>query len=107
MILDVETTAGTDPRRAQKGARTRVLFVDDEPGILELLQLSLESMNGQWEIAFKPSAEEALNLFNIKPFDIVVSDMRMPRMTGAQLLNEVMKRSPATARVILSAYADE
>src|SRR5438045_8868690 len=41
------------------------------------------------------------------PFDVVVSDMRMPGMNGAELLAEVMKRHPKTVRLILSGHADK
>ena len=88
-------------------AKTRILFVDDEPAVLQVLQLALESMSGEWEMVFVKSGEEALARMGRQPFDVVVSDMRMPAMNGAQLLNEVWKRYPATARLILSGFADE
>ena len=88
-------------------AKTRILFVDDEEMILDLLKLSLASMRHEWEMRFVDSGEAALALIKDQPFDIVVSDMRMPRMSGAQLLNEVMKRFPATIRIILSGYAEQ
>lgn len=75
--------------------------------ILNLLKLSLASMRHEWEMRFVDSGEAALALIKDQPFDIVVSDMRMPRMSGAQLLNEVMKRFPATIRIILSGYAEQ
>lgn len=87
--------------------KTRILFVDDEKMILELLQCILAPMNGEWETAFATSGQAALTLMEQQPFDIVVSDMRMPGMTGAQLLNEVMRRYPGTIRIIASGYADE
>jgi putative nucleotidyltransferase with HDIG domain len=87
-------------------AKTRILFVDDEPIILELLQLSVSSVKTAWESTFAKSAEEALALMAKGPFDIVVSDMQLPGRSGAQLLNEVMQRSPATIRIILSGYGD-
>jgi HD-like signal output (HDOD) protein len=86
--------------------KTRILFVDDEPSILELLQLTVESMKGEWETKFAESGEKALALMEREAFDLVVSDMRMPGMTGAQLLNEVMRRYPGTSRIILSGYAE-
>lgn len=88
------------------GTKTRILFVDDEPLILELLEMTVQSMAGEWETKQAPSGEKALALMEREAFDLVVSDMRMPGMTGAQLLNEVMKRYPATNRIILSGYAD-
>ncbi len=87
--------------------RQRLLFVDDEPQVLKMLQLMLKSMSGEWDLEFVGSGAEALSRMDARPFDIIVSDMRMPGMNGAELLNEVMRRHPRTARIILSAYADE
>ncbi|HWH70429.1 MAG TPA: response regulator [Candidatus Sulfotelmatobacter sp.] len=81
--------------------------MDDEPLVLEVLKLTLEFAEGEWEAMVAHSGEEALALITKQRFDIVISDMRMSGMTGAQLLNEVMKRSPTTIRIILSGYADE
>jgi HD-like signal output (HDOD) protein len=67
----------------------------------------LRSMRAEWEMEFVDGAEAALRLLNQKPFDVIVSDMRMPRMNGAELLAEVMKRHPNTVRLILSGYADK
>ena len=85
---------------------TRILFVDDEPLILELLQLTVQEMKGEWDSRFVESGEQALKLMEREQFSLVVSDMRMPRMTGSQLLNEVLKRYPATMRIILSGFPD-
>jgi putative nucleotidyltransferase with HDIG domain len=87
--------------------KLRILFVDDEPMILDVIQLTLESMASEWEMVFVESGAQALELMARHPFDIIVTDMRMPDMTGAQLLIEVMKRYPATVRIILSAYAEQ
>ena len=85
----------------------RVLFVDDEPMVLSGLQRSLRPMRDEWEMAFVNSGREALQLMEQQPFDIVVTDMRMPVMTGAQLLEEVKRRFPQCFRIILSGQADQ
>jgi putative nucleotidyltransferase with HDIG domain len=87
--------------------KTRVLFVDDEAMVLQGLQRMLRSMRAEWEMEFVENGEAALGLMAQKPFDVIVSDMRMPRMNGAELLAEVMKRHPSTVRLILSGYADK
>jgi HD-like signal output (HDOD) protein len=87
--------------------KKRILFVDDEAMVLQGLQRMLRSMRAEWEMEFVESAEAALALLDKKPFDVIVSDMRMPRMNGAELLAEVMKRHPTTVRLILSGYADK
>ncbi len=88
-------------------SRTRILFVDDDPLILELIKFTVEAMKGQWEVSFATSAKQALELVQAGPFDAVVSDMRLPGMSGGQLLNEIMRQWPATARIILSGYGDQ
>lgn len=85
----------------------RILFVDDEPMVLSGLQRSLRAMREEWDMAFVNSGEEALQRMEQEPFDIVVTDMRMPVMTGAQLLEEVKRRFPQCFRIILSGQADQ
>jgi HD-like signal output (HDOD) protein len=87
--------------------KKRILFVDDEVMILQGLQLMLRCMRAEWEMEFVEGAEAALQILGQSPFDVIVSDMRMPGMNGAELLTEVMKRHPNTVRLILSGYADK
>ncbi|HEY1239790.1 MAG TPA: response regulator [Bryobacteraceae bacterium] len=82
----------------------RILFVDDEPKILEGLQRMLRSMRKEWEMVFAHSGEEALRMLAASPFDVVVTDMRMPEMDGAQLLEQVQKQYPGVVRLVLSGY---
>ena len=84
----------------------RILFVDDEPLILEALERSLYCMHREWEMRFANSGTEALEIMPQWTADVVVSDMRMPQMNGAQLLNEIMRRHPKTVRIILSGFSD-
>lgn len=84
----------------------RILFVDDEPMVLRGLQRSLHTMRVEWEMVFVESGTAALDAMDQVAFDAVVSDMRMPQMNGAQLLNEIQRRHPATVRLVLSGHAD-
>lgn len=86
---------------------TTILFVDDEPLILQALQRTLRPMRHKWDMLFVESGAKALELLSTSPVDVVVSDMLMPGMNGAQLLAEVMKRFPQTIRIILSGHADK
>lgn len=87
--------------------KVRVCFVDDEENILLGLKRFMRTMNAVWETSFFASAGESLaHMEHHGPFDVVVSDMRMPQMNGAQLLARVQNISPATIRIILSGYAD-
>lgn len=84
----------------------KILFVDDETKILQGLQRMLRPMRHEWEMIFTESGEKALELLANQPFDVVVSDMRMPGMSGAQLLAEVRNHHPHVVRIILSGYSD-
>ncbi len=84
----------------------RILFVDDDPLVFEGLQRMLAPQNGQWEMSFAPEGETALLLLAATPFDVVVSDLRMPKMDGAVLLKTVRERWPSVVRIILSGKAD-
>lgn len=85
----------------------KILFVDDEERILQGLQRMLRPLRNEWNMNFVGSGKSALEILEKEPFDVVVSDMRMPGMDGAQLLNEVMKRYPDMVRIILSGYSDQ
>lgn len=86
--------------------KLRVLFVDDEPNILSGLRRMLSGMRSEWDMAFCEGGQEGLKAMEAAPFDVVVSDMRMPGMNGAQFLREVQQRYPATVRIVLSGHAD-
>ena len=85
----------------------RVVFVDDESNVLQGLRRATRSMRDQWEMTFLESAEAALDHFASNEVDVVVADMRMPGMDGAELLYHVKEKSPATARIILSGHSEE
>ena len=80
----------------------KILFVDDQPSVLEDTQRATEDMRHQWDMTFVTSADEAMELLDREAFDVVVSDMRMPGTDGAELLFLVRNCSPSTARIILS-----
>ena len=84
----------------------RIMFVDDEPNVLMGLQRMLRSMRSEWDMTFVNSGEEALTILDNQTFDVVVSDMRMPGMNGAQLLSEVCRTHPGIGRIILSGQSD-
>lgn len=82
-----------------------VLFVDDEKNILNSLKRLFKKE--PWEIDFAGSGEEALKLFDEKgPYDVVVSDFKMPKMSGVALLNILRWRHPNTVRIMFSSHSD-
>lgn len=86
--------------------KLRILFVDDEPHVLQGLQRMLRSLRDVWEISTAASGLEALDLLSRQPVDVVVTDMRMPGMDGNQLLNEIKNRYPEIVRIVLSGQSD-
>jgi len=87
-------------------AKPRILFVDDEPNVLNGLRLMLRNRRIEWDMDFASSGAEALEMMAKQPFEVIVSDMRMPEMPGEVLLAEVQQKYPATARIVLSGQAD-
>ena len=84
----------------------QILFVDDEARILDGIRRSLYGMRGEWRMRFESSGEEALKALATDPADVLVSDMRMPGMDGAELLAEVKCRYPEVIRFVLSGQAE-
>lgn len=82
--------------------KKRLLFVDDDPLVLDGLRRALHGMRQGWEMNFVSSADAALQALEKERYDAVVSDMRMPVMDGAQLLEQIKQRFPDVVRMILS-----
>jgi putative nucleotidyltransferase with HDIG domain len=99
-------TSNTQIINRTPAGRTKILFVDDEPAMIRVLKMGMRSMAGEWDMQFAEGGEAGLELVKKETFDVVVSDMRMAGINGAQLLNHVLRYSPQTVRIILSGYAD-
>jgi HD-like signal output (HDOD) protein/ActR/RegA family two-component response regulator len=84
----------------------RILFVDDEPLVLQGIERSLRSMRAEWQFEFANGGPAALELMSRSAFDVVITDMRMPGMDGAQLLEQVKAKFPRTVRMVLSGQSD-
>jgi len=81
-----------------------LLCVDDESNVLRTLQRLFHRK--PYKIMIADSALNALKIIENTPIDVIVSDMRMPEMDGATLLEKVAKSHPDTYRIVLSGYAD-
>jgi HD-like signal output (HDOD) protein/CheY-like chemotaxis protein len=84
----------------------RILFVDDEPHLLDALQRMLRAQRKEWQMSFAHGAAEALAVLQSAPFDVIVTDMRMPETDGAQLLEYVRERHPSVIRIVLSGHIE-
>jgi len=79
-----------------------ILFVDDEVKVLNSLRRGL--LDEPYETLFAESGKEALEILEKQEVHIIVTDMRMPEMTGLELLTEVRKKYPHIVRLVLSGY---
>jgi response regulator RpfG family c-di-GMP phosphodiesterase len=86
-------------------AEARVLYVDDEPSLCRAFA-RLFRQDTHLQVATAASPEEALVLLHSEPFDVVISDLRMPGMTGIQLLSTARGIRPEMRRLLVSGYAD-
>lgn len=84
--------------------RKRVLVVDDDPGVLSALARLLAALDVDVETAADPT--RALALFEAGEYDLVISDERMPKMSGLDMLGHVRSISPRTPTILMTAYAD-
>jgi HD-like signal output (HDOD) protein len=86
--------------------KKRILFVDDEAPVLNGLRVRLHRLRNKWDMQFAESGTLAIAALEATHFDVVVTDMRMPGMDGAELLRIVRDRWPDTVRIVLSGYAE-
>ena len=86
--------------------KKRILFVDDEPLVLQGLQRLLRNMRAQWDMVFADNGPSALDLLAAETYDVVVADIGVRGRGGSEFLREVMARHPRTIRLVLSGQAD-
>lgn len=84
--------------------KRRILFVDDEPDLLQGLRRILRPMRHEWEMQFVSNANDALGILEASPFDVLVTDLVMPVMDGVELLENVKARYPQMIRLVLSGH---
>lgn len=88
---------------AAPAVKARVLFVDDEPRVLTTMRILFR---GRYETLFAEGGDKALELLKTQPVDVIVSDQRMPGMTGIELLRTARELNPHAMRILLTGYSD-
>lgn len=81
-----------------------LLFVDDDPNVLKALRRLFHHENYQIHLA--ASGAEGLEILRQQTVDLIISDMRMPEMSGAEFLAHALEQWPETLRILLTGYAD-
>ena len=102
MIIHKEVTNTNVPARIISGGTERILFVDDEPSLVDIGTNMLSSIG--YKVTGVTSSMEALNLFRAEPthFDLVITDMTLPKMTGIELSREIMRIRPDIPIILCS-----
>ena len=100
--LNATTSSGNQDASGRRG-RASILFVDDEQKVLNSMRASFRR---EYNVFLANSGAEALKLFDANEIDVVVSDQRMPEMTGVEVLSAVNERKPDCVRLLLTGYAD-
>jgi HD-like signal output (HDOD) protein/CheY-like chemotaxis protein len=85
----------------------RILFVDDEPSIRGIYNMLPSVLGPDYSVTTAGTPEEGLSQVANEDYDVVVSDLMMPGMSGAELLSRVARISPSSIRVVVSGFADE
>ena len=83
----------------------RILIVDDEKRYAKVLRQAM-NVDGYKDVDTAFSGEEALENIRRQPCDVLVTDLKMPGMTGLELMGEVKRRSPGTDIILMTAFAD-
>src|SRR5271165_2197230 len=79
-----------------------IYVVDDQPMICEMLAALLGVRNSSWEVKTFERPADLIQAVTIRAPDLVISDFRMPLMTGAELQEEIRKMAPSTIRILMS-----
>ena len=91
-------------KSATKETGVTLLFVDDEQNILSSLKRLFRPIG--YRILLANNGQDGLDVLKKEKIDLVISDMRMPQMDGAEFLSKVKKHWPDTIRILLTGYAD-
>lgn len=100
------SASSTTIRILNRPERVKLLFVDDDLDVLESLRDSLHRYRRVWDVLLADDAQRALDLVASTPVDVVVTDLRMPGMSGTDLLRRLSAEHPSIVRIVLTGMSD-
>lgn len=103
----MERALNSDPKSDGNLPKTSILFVDDEERILAAMQRLLHTYRDRWNLLFVDNSAEALSIVKEQSVDVIVADIRMPNISGLELLKIIKESHPTILRIGLSGTADE
>ncbi|MBN1484189.1 MAG: response regulator [Chloroflexia bacterium] len=84
--------------------RKRILIVDDEESTAFFLGENLSDLGAEYEVDTSFSGEDAIYKIAVQPFDLVITDLRMPGISGLDLFRWIRRASPDTRLILMTAY---
>ena len=105
--IEKDAVIESEPTEKLPAGNERILFIDDEPSIVNMARQMLERLG--YEVVTQMSSIEALELFRSKPdqFDLIITDMTMPSMTGDKLVKEILNIRPNMPTIISTGFSDK
>jgi PAS domain S-box-containing protein len=105
--VEKDAVIESEPTEKLPTGNEKILFIDDEPSIVNMTRQQLERLG--YEVDTKMSSIEALELFRSKPdqFDLIITDMTMPSMTGDKLVKEILDIRPEMPTIICTGFSDK
>jgi CheY-like chemotaxis protein len=106
LLMETKSEQEIDKTVFIVGGKERVLFVDDEENLVLLGKDMLAGLG--YEVAGRTSSVEALEVFRVKPryFDLVITDMTMPNMTGVDLAKDILMIRPDIPIILCTGFSD-
>ena len=93
----------SDPPSLTGGVRPRILVVDDEPSMREMLRIVLQ--RDRYDVVVAKNGTEAIERLKVEPFDMLLSDIRMPDLSGVDVLRAAKKINPDIVAFMMTAFA--
>ncbi|PQP35054.1 hypothetical protein C6A37_04535 [Desulfobacteraceae bacterium SEEP-SAG9] len=105
--VDIKTLLEPEQKVEIPKGTEKILFVDDEKGFIDVVQQMLDRLG--YKVTARTSSIEALEAFRNKPdaFDLIITDLTMPNMTGIELAKEIMKIHPSIPIVLCTGFSDQ